>query len=54
MIRDDRPRHFLADRKGTENKEKVSFLLSFLEDGHFKEDPQEIRTDNIDQFRVLC
>ena len=46
---------FLADRKGIENEEEVSFLLlPFLEDGCFKEDPEEKRTDNIDQFRALC
>lgn len=51
MIRDDRPCRFLTDRKGIENKDQVSFLLlSFLEDSHFKEDPEEKRTDNIDQF----
>jgi hypothetical protein len=55
LIRDDRSCCFLTVRKGREIIEVVSFwLLSFLEDGCFKEDPENKGADGIYRSFEFC
>ena len=55
LIRDDRSCCFLTVRKGREIIEVVSFwLLSFLEDGYFKEDPENKGADGIYRSFEFC
>lgn len=55
LIRDDRPCCFLTVQKGREIIEAVSFwLLSFLEDGCFKEDPENKGADSIYHNSEFC